>query len=98
VKEVGGRKKLSKIMLRIMSRQMYQDGVVVPVVKSHYRVSTPEVRRDPGRRYISRLSRFGNIIAPLKISKPIVPRVLLTLDKVVQSAHAVFAGTAELQW
>jgi len=39
----------------------------------------------------------SGVLASLEIPKPIVPRVLLTLDKLIQLAHPAFAGATEFQ-
>jgi hypothetical protein len=47
--------------------------------------------------HLGRSRARPNVIASLEIPKSIVPGVFLTFDKVAQSTHAVFTGTAETQ-
>jgi len=68
-----------------------RDDEVVSVVKKSCK---PETERR-GRSTIPGLSTSG-VIAPLEISKPVVPSVSLASDKVGQLAHAAFTGTAEV--
>lgn len=61
-------------------------------------VEVVDTQAQGGERWDIAILLPSSILASLEIAKPIVPRILLTLDKLLQLAHAVFASTAEFQW